>query len=118
MAVNFNPMNQVSPIITGLNRADRTSDPFVRELYFGGPDSPGIIAEAYRAAQKGFLDTPFAAKGVAGFSPFADKAMESLNLGLGSYKPFLDIQQDALLRGMDSIDERRNILGESLSGSS
>ncbi len=36
-------MNQVSPIITGFTRDDRLSDPFVRELYFGGPDSPGII---------------------------------------------------------------------------
>ena len=52
MAVqNFNPSNQVSPIVTGFTRDDRTSDPFVRELYFGGPDSPGMINQAYRAAQ-------------------------------------------------------------------
>jgi hypothetical protein len=109
-------MNQVSPIITGFTRDDRLSDPFVRELYFGGPDSPGIISEAYRAAQKGYLDTPFQPKRVAGFSPFANRAMESVYSGIGGYKPFLDFQQDALLRSMDTIGDRKQLLDQALSG--
>lgn len=80
MAVqNYSASNQVAPIATGFTRDETTSDPFVRELYFGGPDSPGMINQAYAAAQKGYLDNPFQAKGVAGFSPFANRAMESVS---------------------------------------
>ena len=39
MAVqNYSASNQVAPIATGFTRDDSQSDPFVRELYFGGPD--------------------------------------------------------------------------------
>ena len=32
----------ISPITTGIKSTDVTSDPFVREAYFGSPDTPGI----------------------------------------------------------------------------
>ena len=115
MAVeNYGASNQVAPVATGFTRDETTSDPFVRELYFGGPDSPGMINQAYAAAQKGYLDNPFQAKGVAGFSPFANRAMESVYSGIGGYKPYLDFQKDALLEGMGTIGTQKGLLGESL----
>jgi len=115
MAVqNYSASNQVAPIATGFTRDETTSDPFVRELYFGGPDSPGMINQAYAAAQKGYLDNPFQAKGVAGFSPFANRAMESVYSGIGGYRPFLDFQGDALLEGMGTLGTQKGLLGESL----
>jgi hypothetical protein len=115
MAVQtYNASNQVAPIATGFTRDDTTSDPYVRELYFGGPDSPGMINQAYAAAQKGYLDNPFQAKGVAGFSPFANRAMESAYSGIGGYRPYLDFQGDALLEGMGTLGTQKGLLGESL----
>ena len=115
MAVqNYGASNQVAPIATGFTRDDTTSDPYVRELYFGGPDSPGMINQAYAAAQKGYLDNPFQAKGVAGFSPFANRAMENAYSGIGGYRPYLDFQGDALLEGMGTLGTQKGLLGESL----
>jgi len=115
MAVQtYNASNQVAPIATGFTRDDSQSDPYVRELYFGGPDSPGMINQAYAAAQKGYLDNPFQAKGVAGFSPFANRAMENAYSGIGGYRPYLDFQGDALLEGMGTLGTQKGLLGESL----
>ena len=115
MAVEtYSASNQVAPIATGFTRDDSQSDPYVRELYFGGPDSPGMINQAYAAAQKGYLDNPFQAKGVAGFSPFANRAMENAYSGIGGYRPYLDFQGDALLEGMGTLGTQKGLLGESL----
>ena len=117
MAVqNYSASNQVAPIATGFTRDDSQSDPFVRELYFGGPDSPGMINQAYAAAQKGYLDNPFQAKGVAGFSPFANQAMGSVYSGIGGYKPYLDFQKNALLQGMGTIGEQRGLTNQAKEG--
>ena len=117
MAVqNYSASNQVAPIATGFTRDDSQSDPFVRELYFGGPDSPGMINQAYAAAQKGFLENPFQAKGVAGFSPFANQAMGSVYSGIGGYKPYLDFQKNALLQGMGTIGEQRGLTNQAKEG--
>jgi hypothetical protein len=115
MAVQtYSASNQVAPIATGFTRDDTTSDPYVRELYFGGPDSPGMINQAYSAAQQGYLNNPFQAKGVAGFSPFANRAMENAYSGIGGYRPYLDFQGDALLEGMGTLGTQKGLLGESL----
>jgi len=117
MAVqNYNATNQVAPIITGFGRTDNQSDPRVRELYFGGPDSPGMINQAYNAAQKGYLENPFQAKGVAGFSPFANQAMGSAYSGIGGYKPYLDFQKNALLQGMGTVGEQRGLTNQAREG--
>ena len=117
MAVqNYSASNQVAPVATGFVRNDRQSDPFVRELYFGGPDSTGMINQAYAAAQKGYLDNPFQAKGVAGFSPFANQAMGSAYSGIGGYKPYLDFQKNALLQGMGTIGEQRGLTNQAKEG--
>jgi len=62
MAVEtYSASNQVAPIATGFTRDDTTSDPYVRELYFGGPDSPGMINQAYSASPQGYFDNSFQA---------------------------------------------------------
>ena len=117
MAVQtYDNTNQVAPVVTDFRRTDNQSDPRVRELYFGGPDSPGMINQAYSAAQKGYLDNPFQAKGVAGFSPFANRAMEGVYSGIGGYKPYLDFQQGALLQGMGTVGEQRGLTNQALEG--
>ena len=40
----------INPITTNITRSDVSSDPFVREAYFGSPDTPGIISQAISAA--------------------------------------------------------------------
>ena len=112
MAESTNP-NTINPIATGFTRDDRSSDPFVREAYFGSPDTPGIISQAISAANKSY-GTPFQAQGVAGFSPFANRAMEGAYAGIGGYKPYLGAYEDALRQGMDTIGQRKGLINEAL----
>ena len=106
---------QVAPVRQGYTTVDRISDPNVREFYFGSPDYEGIINEGRRAVGRAY-GTPFEAKGVAGFSPFANRAMESSYAGIGGYKPYLDFQKNTLLQGMGTIGERRGLLDEATEG--
>ena len=106
---------QVAPVRQGYTTVDRISDPNVREFYFGSPDYEGIINEGRRAVGRAY-GTPFQAKDVAGYSPFGNRAMESMYSGIGGYKPYLDFQKDALLKGMGTIGDRRGLLNESAEG--
>jgi len=106
---------QVAPVRQGYTTVDRISDPNVREFYFGSPDYEGIINEGRRAVGRAY-GTPFQAKDVAGYSPFGNRAMESMYSGIGGYKPYLDFQKNTLLQGMGTIGERRGLLDEATEG--
>lgn len=96
-----NPVpGQINPVMTQVDRAERISDPNLREAYFGSPDTPGIINTAYEAAQKSFLDNPAIGKQVAGLSPLEMEAMQGAYSGIGSYQPYLDAQQSGILEGL------------------
>jgi len=109
----YNNTNQMVPVARSFVTDERISDPNLREFYFGSPDYEGILSEGRRAANRAY-GTPFEAKGVAGFSPFANRAMESAYSGIGGYKPYLDFQGNALLEGMGTIGKQKGLLGESL----
>ena len=107
--------NQINPVLQDIKRRESVSDPFVREAYFGSPDTPGLISTATTAANRAY-GTSFDPKGVAGFSPFANRAMEDVYSGIGGYKPYLDFQRDALLEGMGTIGDRRGLLNDAREG--
>ena len=109
----YNNTNQMVPVARSFTTDERISDPNLREFYFGSPDYEGILSEGRRAANRAY-GTPFQAKGVAGFSPFANRAMESAYSGIGGYRPYLDFQGDALLEGMGTLGAQKGLLGESL----
>jgi hypothetical protein len=45
--------NSMNPVVySPVKTREITSDPFVREAYFGSPDTPGIINAAYDAANR------------------------------------------------------------------
>lgn len=98
--INNPATNQINPVMTQVDRAERISDPNLREAYFGSPDTPGIINTAYEAAQKSFLDNPAIGKQVAGLSPLEMEAMQGAYSGIGSYQPYLDAQQSGILEGL------------------
>jgi hypothetical protein len=106
-------VDSIDPVLTGIDRNEYISDPFVREAYFGSPDTPGIISQATTAANRAY-GRPFRAKGVAGFSPFANRAMEGAYSGIGGYKPYLGAYEGALRQGMDTIGQRKGLLNEAL----
>ena len=103
----------IDPVLSAIDRKEYISDPFVREAYFGSPDTPGLIAQATNAANRAY-GTPFQAQGVAGFSPFANRAMEGAYAGIGGYKPYLGAYEDALRQGMDTIGQRKGLINEAL----
>jgi|5_EtaG_2_1085323.scaffolds.fasta_scaffold01128_14 hypothetical protein len=105
----------VNPIVTGIKKNQQISDPRLREFYFGSPDYEGILSEGRRAAEAAY-GRRFDPRGVAGFSPFANRAMESAYAGIGGYKPYLDFQKNTLLQGMGTIGERRGLLDEATEG--
>jgi len=107
--------NQMAPVVKSFQTDERISDPRLREFYFGSPDYEGIMSEGRRAAERAF-GNPFQAKGVAGFSPFANRAMEGAYGGIGGYKPYLDFQKNAMLEGMGTTADRRGLLDESAEG--
>ena len=105
--------NQINPVLQDIKRRESLSDPFVREAYFGSPDTPGIISQATTAANRAYR-RPFQAKGVAGFSPFANRAMEGAYSGIGGYKPYLGAYENALSQGMSTTGQRRGLINEAL----
>lgn len=105
----------VNPIVTGIKKNQQISDPRLREFYFGSPDYEGILSEGRRAAE-GAYGRRFDPRGVAGFSPFANRAMEDMYSGIGGYKPYLDFQKDALLKGMSTTADRRGLIDDAREG--
>lgn len=89
----------INPITTNITRSDVSSDPFVREAYFGSPDTPGIISQAISAANKTF-GQPAILRQTAGLSPLEIAAMQGAYGGLGSYQPYLDASTRAYQEGM------------------
>ena len=98
MAVSNNPAT-INPVATGFTRDDRTSDPFVREAYFGSPDTPGIISQAISAANRSF-GQPAIMRQTAGLSPLEIAAMQGAYGGIGSYQPYLDANLSGLQEGI------------------
>ena len=105
----------VNPIVTGIKKNEQISDPRLREFYFGSPDYEGIMSEGRRAAE-GAYGRRFDPRGVAGYSPFDQQAMNSMYSGIGGYKPYLDFQKDALLEGMGTIGDRRGLIDNAKEG--
>jgi hypothetical protein len=107
------PMN---PVLQGLDRRESISDPALRELYFGSSDTPGLINQATRAAQKSYLDQPAILQGTAGLSNYEKQARQLAQQGLGSYQPFLNRQEGLIGQGIADLGQQRGLLGEALSG--
>ena len=89
----------ISPIATGFVGDKRMSDPFVREAYFGSPDTPGIISQAISAANRSF-GQPAIMRQTAGLSPLELAAMQGAYGGIGSYQPYLDANLAGLQEGI------------------
>ena len=98
MAESTNPAT-INPVATSFTRDERMSDPFVREAYFGSPDTPGIISQAISAANRSF-GQPAILRQTAGLSPLELAAMQGAYGGLGSYQPYLDASTRAYQEGM------------------
>jgi len=107
------PMN---PVLQGLTRAEAISDPALRELYFGSTDTPGLINQATRAAQKSYLDQPAILQGTAGLSAQEQQARQLAGSGIGSYQPFLNRQESLINQGISDLGQQRGLLGEALGG--
>jgi hypothetical protein len=75
------------------------SDPFVREAFFGSPDTPGLISQATTAANRAF-GAPAILRETASLDPFEQLAREQAFAGIGSYEPFLDRNLSALDRAI------------------
>ena len=86
----------MNPVVYNVERTNEISDPFVREAYFGSPDTPGIISQAIDAANRVY-GTPTPIQQTAGLSPLELEAMRGAYAGIGSFQPFLDANQRAIL---------------------
>jgi len=106
----------VDPILSGIDRTEVISDPALRELYFGSTDTPGLIAQATRAAQKAYLDQPALLQETAGLSAQEQRARQLAQQGIGSYQPFLDRQRSLIEQGISDLGTQRGLLEESLGG--
>jgi hypothetical protein len=106
----------LNPVLQNLRRAEVISDPAVRELYFGSTDTPGLINQATRAAQKAFLDQPAILQETAGLSAQEQRARQLAQQGIGSYQPFLDRQRGLIEQGISDLGTQRGLLEESLGG--
>jgi len=106
----------VDPILSGIDRTEVISDPALRELYFGSTDTPGLINQATRAAQKAYLDQPAILQETAGLSAQEQQARQLAQQGIGSYQPFLDRQQNLIQQGISDLGTQRGLLDESLGG--
>jgi hypothetical protein len=106
----------VDPILSGLDRTEVISDPALRELYFGSSDTPGLINQATRAAQKTYLDQPAILQGTAGLSAQEQQARQIAQQGIGSYQPFLNRQESLINQGISDLGQQRGLLGEALGG--
>ena len=89
----------INPIVTSIERDEVISDPFVREAYFGSPDTPGIISQAITAANRAF-GQPAILRQTAGLSPLELAAMQGAYGGIGSYQPYLDANLAGLQEGI------------------
>jgi len=106
----------VDPILSGIDRTEIISDPALRELYFGSSDTPGLINQATRAAQKAYLDQPAILQGTAGLSAQEQQARQLAQQGIGSYQPFLNRQENLIGQGISDLGQQRGLLGEALGG--
>ena len=91
-----------TPFDSVITKADRTeviSDPFVREAYFGSPDTPGIISQAIQAANRAY-GAPAILRETADLDPVEERAIQSALSGLGSFQPFLDVNLQNLQRAI------------------
>jgi len=89
----------INPIARGFVRDDRVSDPFLREAYFGSPDTPGIISQAISAANRSY-GQPAIMRQTAGLSPLEIAAMQGAYGGIGSYQPYLDANVAGIKEGI------------------
>jgi hypothetical protein len=94
---------QINPILTSVSPTETISDPFVRELYFGSTDTPGLIRQATDAAQKAILDQPAILQETAGLSPDEIRAREIARAGIGSFQPFLQTAEQSFGRGLGAL---------------
>jgi len=104
----------VNPVLQDIQRKETLSDPYLRELYFGSADYPGLIAEARRAAQKTFLDQPPILRKTAGLSPLEEAAIQQAYGGIGGFEPYLKAQEQAILGGMGMLGQERGLLEEAI----
>jgi hypothetical protein len=92
--------NSMNPVVySPVKTREISSDPFVREAYFGSPDTPGIINAAYDAANRVY-GSPTPVQPTAGISPLEIEAMRGAYGGVGSFQPFLDANQRAILEAI------------------
>ena len=92
-------VNSIDPVLTAVDRNEVLSDPFVREAYFGSPDTPGIISQAISAANRSY-GQPAIMRQTAGLSPLEIAAMQGAYGGIGSYQPYLDANLFGLQEGI------------------
>ena len=78
-----------NPVPTSIDRRETISDPFIREAYFGSPDTPGIISQAIEAANRAY-GAPAILRETADLDPIQTRAIQSALSGIGSFQPFLD----------------------------
>jgi len=106
----------MNPVLQGIIRDEVISDPALRELYFGSSDTPGLINQATRAAQKAYLDQPAILQGTAGLSAQEQQARQLAGSGIGSYQPFLNRQEGLIGQGIADLGQQRGLLNEALGG--
>ena len=106
----------LDPVLGSITRDEVISDPALRELYFGSTDTPGLINQATRAAQKAYLDQPAILQGTARLSAQEQQARQLAQQGIGSYQPFLDRQRGLIEQGISDLGTQRGLLEESLGG--
>ena len=92
-------VESVDPVMNKIDRRETLSDPYVREAYFGSPDTPGIISQAISAANRTF-GQPTIMRQTAGLSPLEIAAMQGAYGGIGSYQPYLDANLSGLQEGI------------------
>jgi len=104
---------QINPILAGVDRVEVLSDPNLRELYFGSPDTPGLIAQATQAAQKAYLDQPAILQRTAGLTPDEIRARQIARAGIGSFQPFLSRAEQAYGGGLGALQSSLGFGGPS-----
>ena len=98
----------VNPVLQGIRPTEYISDPYVRELYFGSADYPGLIDQARQAAQQTFLSDPILRQ-TAGLSPLELAAIQQAYGGIGAYMPYLQAQEQSILEAMKGIGAQRKV---------
>lgn len=99
----------VNPVLQGIRPTEYISDPYVRELYFGSADYPGLIDQARQAAQQTFLSDPILRQ-TAGLSPLELAAIQQAYGGIGAYMPYLQAQEQSILEAMKGIGAQKGLL--------